>query len=82
MAGDRKPGTRPKGDRRAITLRVPRGYFDAYDQARDAAGFKNMSDYLNAVVARAHSLQPPAYATPGEGDSGQQQLALELQAAS
>lgn len=57
----RKPGTRPKGPRKAATVRLPVDQFDAYKQACDEQGYSSLGDYLVAVLADAHGLKPPAY---------------------
>ena len=58
MARGRKPGTRPKGERSAITVRVPIDHKAVYDEAR---GGMPLSDYLALVLARAHELAEPSY---------------------
>lgn len=64
-----KPGTRPKGDRRAITVRVPREqFYDIVDNARRDAGYDNLSDYITALLAEEHGLEVPPYARRPERD--------------
>ena len=62
MEPRRKPGTRPKGERRAITVRVPAEQRPVYERAATAAGYDNLSDYVTALLAEHHSLAVPAYA--------------------
>ncbi len=69
MESRRKPGTRPKGDRRAITVRVPTGHHPVYESAAAAAGYDNLSDYVNALLAEHHGLAVPAYAKRPEQGS-------------
>lgn len=64
----RKPGTRPKGDRRAITVRVPAEQRPVYEHAAGAAGYDNLSDYVTALLAEHHGLAVPAYARRPEQD--------------
>lgn len=63
-----KPGQRPKGDRRAITVRVPRDQWDVFDDARKVAGYESLSDYVVALLAERHDLPVPGYARPSEGE--------------
>ncbi len=56
----RKPGQQPKGDRAAITVRVPRNHYEAYSEAARAAGL-SLSDYLTVVLAEARGLPIPGY---------------------
>ena len=56
----RKPGQQPKGDRAAITVRVPRAHYDAYVAAAHAAGL-SLSDYVTVALCEAHSLDVPDY---------------------
>ena len=72
MARGRKPGTRPKGDRSAITVRVPFDHRDVYVQAAARSGMP-LSDYVGAVLARAHELAEPAYV---HRNKAQQELPL------
>lgn len=60
----RKPGPRPKGDRRAITVRIPRSQWEEFDAARKEAGYSNLSDYVAVLLAQHHGLQVPSYARP------------------
>ncbi len=62
MESRRKPGTRPKGDRRAITVRVPDDLWHVLDAARKNAGYDNLSDYVTAVLAEDHQMEVPDYA--------------------
>ena len=71
MESRAKPGTRPRGDRRAITVRVPRAQWDAFDAARKQAGYRCLSDYITALLAEHHGLDVPSYAKlpdPGQED--------------
>lgn len=61
MQSRRKPGTRPKGERRAITVRVPAGDWSVYETASRAAGFDNLSDYVNAILAQHHDIAVPGW---------------------
>jgi len=56
-----KPGTRPKGDRRAITVRVPVDQWEEFDAARRIAGYSSLSDYVAALLAEQHGLPVPDY---------------------
>ena len=58
----RKPGQQPKGDRAAITVRVPRNHYDAIAAAAHAAGL-SLSDYVTVILAEHHGLEVPAYVT-------------------
>jgi len=68
MESRRKPGTRPKGDRRAITVRVPADQWEVFDQARKRAGYDSLSDYVTAILAEEHGLEIPDYAKRPEQD--------------
>jgi len=57
----RKPGTRPKGDRAAITVRVPPNHRDLYAECAEREGYTCLGDYLTALLAREHGLQVPPY---------------------
>lgn len=59
MAG-RRPGTPPKGDRSAITVRVPRTHRELYEQTASEEGLP-LSDYIGLLLARAHGLDDPEY---------------------
>lgn len=61
----RKPGTRPKGDRRAITVRVPSDQWSAFDAARRECGYDSLSDYIAALLAEHHGLPVPGYTAVG-----------------
>jgi hypothetical protein len=56
----RKPGQQPKGDRAAITVRVPRTHYDTLAEAARAEGL-SLSDYLNLVISQTHGLDVPSY---------------------
>lgn len=58
----RKPGTRPKGPRKAITVRVPDDQWGLFNDARAAAGYASLSDYVAALLAELHGLPVPSYA--------------------
>ncbi len=58
----RKPGQQPKGDRAAITVRVPRNHYEIHAQAARDAGL-SLSDYLTVVLAEAQGLPIPSYVT-------------------
>lgn len=72
MESRAKPGTQPKGDRRAITVRVPRSHWDIFDAARKQAGYRSLSDYITVLLAEHHGLDVPSYAQPHT--PGQEQL--------
>ncbi|MGL5824014.1 MAG: hypothetical protein ACRCYU_04135 [Nocardioides sp.] len=57
---NRKPGQQPKGDRAAITVRVPRTHYQALAESARAEGL-TLSDYLNLVISQAHGLDVPSY---------------------
>lgn len=59
MAG-RRPGTVPKGDRSAITVRVPRTHRGVYEQQAADVGLP-LSDYIGLLLARVHQLEDPEY---------------------
>ncbi len=61
MAGKRR-GPDPKGDRSAITVRIPRTHRALYERAASAAGIP-LGDYIAAQLARAHELEEPDYVT-------------------
>lgn len=56
----RKAGQQPKGDRAAITVRVPRDHYDTYAAAAHEAGL-SLSDYITLVLCEAHGLDVPSY---------------------
>lgn len=58
----RKPGQQPKGDRAAITVRVPRDHYDVIFAAAQAAGL-SLSDYVTVILAEQHGLPVPDYVT-------------------
>jgi|APEBP8051072661_1049379.scaffolds.fasta_scaffold04998_2 hypothetical protein len=68
MESRAKPGTRPKGDRRAITVRVPRSQWAIFDGARKRAGYQSLSDYVTALLAEHHGLDVPDYARLDDPD--------------
>lgn len=55
-------GTVPKGDRRALTVRVPTKQWEIYEQQRVALGYKSLSDFAAALLAKYHGLPVPEYA--------------------
>ena len=59
MAGNR-PGPEPKGDRKQITVRMPRTQHGIYKEAAGRLGM-DLGDYLALQLARAHGLPEPAY---------------------
>lgn len=61
----RKPGTRPKGPRHAITARVPDPHWQVYEEAWRRGGYASLNDYVVAVLAERHDLEVPEYAQPG-----------------
>jgi hypothetical protein len=63
MAG-RRPGTVPKGDRSAITVRVPRAHRFVYEDEASKLGMA-LSDYLGLLLARTHGLEDPEYVHRG-----------------
>jgi hypothetical protein len=67
-----KPGTPSKGDRKAITVRVPAGedeLFEVIEATWKRLGFRSANDYLNVVLAQVHGTTVPAYARPLRQDS-------------
>ncbi len=64
MAGNARPGTVPKGDRSAITVRVPRDHRGVYEQKATELGLP-LSDYIGLLLARAHRLEDPEYVHRG-----------------
>lgn len=56
----RKPGTRPKGERSAITCRVPVSHRGVIEAAAAEAGM-GISDYVAMVLARTHGLPDPEF---------------------
>lgn len=56
----RKPGTRPKGDRSAITCRVPVAHREVIEQAAAEEGM-GISDYVALVLARSLGLPDPEF---------------------
>lgn len=55
-----KPGNPGKGERAAITVRVPSAHKDRYTAEARRLGI-SASDYLALVAARAHHLPDPAH---------------------
>lgn len=53
-------GRRPKGDREAMHVRVPKDHKRRYEQEAAEAGLC-VADYVAIVLARAHHLEEPAY---------------------
>ena len=74
----RKPGPKPKGDRSAITVRVPSEHARVYEEAAREAGFQSLSDYLCAHLAQGHGLAQPEYLQRPTRASGQEPLDLPL----
>ena len=70
----RKPGTRPKGDRHAITVRVPDAQWEIFEAAARTGGYRSLSDYVCALLAEHHHLHVPAYAQPQSASSAQELL--------
>jgi hypothetical protein len=56
----RKPGQQPKGDRAAITARVPRSHYERYVAEARSAGL-SLSDYITVVLAEHFELAVPDY---------------------
>ncbi len=56
-----KPGTRPKGERKAITVRTPADHHRIFDEARQQLGYASLSDYVAALLAEHHGLPVPPY---------------------
>lgn len=56
----RKPGTRPKGDRSAITCRVPIAHRKVIEEAAAEQGM-GLSDYVSMVLARSLGLADPEF---------------------
>ena len=53
-------GRRPKGDREAMHVRVPKDHKRRYEQEATEAGLC-VADYVAIVLARAHQLEEPDY---------------------
>lgn len=56
----RKPGTRPRGDRAAISLRVPKDQRAIYEQRAAELGIP-LSSWVAIKLAEAEGLDVPAY---------------------
>ncbi|PZR02994.1 MAG: hypothetical protein DI536_36535 [Archangium gephyra] len=56
----RKRGTRPRGARTPISLRVPVDHHDVYQQKADALGIP-LSSYVAMRMAELEGLDVPAY---------------------
>ena len=56
----RRPGTPSKGDRSAITARVPTPHRDVYELAASNCGMP-LSDYIALCMAQLHQLDEPDY---------------------
>lgn len=65
-------GRRPKGEREAMHVRVPKEHKRLYEQEAAEAGLC-VADYVAIVLARAHKLEEPSYI-----HRGQEQEALPL----
>ncbi len=53
-------GPQPKGDRSAITVRIPKTHRALYERAAVEAGVP-LGDYIALALARAHQLEDPEY---------------------
>lgn len=60
MAGRRRPGPDPKGDRVQFTARLPKTDLEHYRQEAERSGLP-LTDYLALKLAEAHGLPVPAY---------------------
>ena len=67
-------GRRPKGNREALHVRVPKDHKRRYEQEAADAGLC-VADYVALVLARAHRLEDPEYVHRGR-DLNQAQLPL------
>ncbi len=61
MEPRRKPGPRPKGVRKAFTVRTPPDHHRVYDDAYKQAGYDSLSDYVAVLLAEHHGLPKPDY---------------------
>lgn len=76
-SGRNKPGTVPKGDRSAITVRVPLAHREVYAQRAREQGYESLSDYLGAQMALRHNLEVPEYVRRRRpGQDGQESLPI------
>ncbi len=57
----RKPGPRPKGERKAFTVRTPAEHHRLFEDAYKALGYASLSDYVAALLAEHHGLAVPPY---------------------
>ena len=60
MATQTKRGRKPKGQREAISAKVPTDHKPIYEEAADAAGIP-LCDYVAVVMAKHHGLPAPTY---------------------
>lgn len=61
MEPRRKPGPRPKGARKAFTVRAPEDHHKIYEDAYKQAGYTSLSDYVAVLLADHHGLAVPPY---------------------
>jgi hypothetical protein len=67
-----KPGRQSKGPRSPLTVRFPLPLREAIETARPGTGYDSASDYVVAVLERAHA----AGLFPTAGSAGQEQLPI------
>ena len=70
-----RPGRPDNGDRVQKTMRFPDGNYPVYEAAARELGL-DFNAYVNWVLARAHRLPPPEWATPAPAERDDQ-LRLE-----
>lgn len=55
-----RPGRKPRGERSAITVRLPVDHRSVYQNEADAQGL-GLGDYIMLKLAESHDLEEPAY---------------------
>ncbi|MGB3828234.1 MAG: hypothetical protein WA962_05605 [Ornithinimicrobium sp.] len=62
-----RPGPKPKGVRRQLTIRILEDQFAIYQDIADRAGLP-VSDYIAYVLAHHHNLPTPEYVLLKRGE--------------
>lgn len=73
MSGRGRGGRKPKGNRAAISCRVPADQKPVLEEAARSAGMP-LGDYVAVILARHHDLPIPNYLQPAT--KGQEELPI------
>lgn len=65
----KRVGRKPKGDREAISCRVPSDHKPTYEDHAREAGMP-LGDYVAVILAEHHGLPVPSYMRPANAEQG------------